>query len=214
MKNIEEKASIDNNVLGLSYTKSLILESELIKIESELSKLGYSLKLNDYSGRTMNSLADILSEITLVLNDTTVQQILIGLCTNGIWDGLKSITKSIWLNSKQRKAYTMSSGGIISERGISVAVMMKIDKRKSVEFKLDNLSEDTFDKSFDKIMELVDKKMDFEESKRNVLIFDKENDKWLLINNMIELLTLIPSRDEKKMTIDEFEEYMKQKNKE
>ena len=76
-----------------------------------------------------------------------------------------------------------------------------------------NLFNPTFDKSFDKILDFIDKKIDFEESKRNFLLFDKENDKWLLVNNTAELLTLIPTRDEKKMTIEEFEEYMKQINK-
>src|SRR5689334_17970959 len=80
------------NVIHITHAPSILDSTDLTQIEYELQTNGKELSSYNTGGEIMASVQEIISDVILYLNNSTVQEVVfLGLGTNALWDAIKSV---------------------------------------------------------------------------------------------------------------------------
>jgi hypothetical protein len=194
-----------DKVVHIRYIGSLLTDEDLKDIEAKLSVVNYELSSFDEAGITKASNDNFISEVILYLNDYTLQQTLLsGLLTNAIWDIIKSISFYTWHKIKS-KTYLKATSTTVSESKASFSL-----KTSTLEFKIDNLSEETFGRSLDKILDFLKeesskvKGTNIDPARSKIAVYNQNSNEWEIITLTPEMMKLSNDKIIKTMSIEEF----------
>jgi len=208
---MEEKYShlkVGDNVIHIHHITQLLSQEDLIEIKNELTHLNYQLSSWDDNGIAKASLDSLLSDICLSLNNPTVKVILIGLGTNALWDCIKKISYAIWINIGKKTSVKIDSNSIVTEAKPSFSLSFNIEDRAQIDFKTDNLTEENFNDSFNKIPECIVNNEHTSSSKHNIAIYNLDNKKWEFVDVTPDFLKKASSNLIRTLPLDE---YLKEK---
>ncbi len=116
-----------------------------------------------------------------------MQNILLGLGTNALWDTIKKTAFFVWSKVKQR--YWVKSAGAHRKANLNFGLKVKLDKNTGFDLKLDgDLSDELVLEALDKTIDLL-KSAEKNDSpkKAKFYIFDKTEKKWIEVDIMNEM---------------------------
>lgn len=185
----EKYSTIKNgvNVIHLDYYGGLITITEIADIENSLKEFNLELSRFDKNGVPYASFEDFNLQVAIFLSAPIVQNILLGLGVNALWDTIKKTAFFVWTKLKQRHWNRPVEQG--RKANLNFGLKVKLDKNTGFDFKLDgDLSEELVLEALDKTLDLL-KSADKKDSpkKPDFYIFDKQTRKWTKIDIMNEI---------------------------
>ena len=156
LENAYKNLKSGDNVIHLSFHGELFTENELLELKKRLTEVKFELSYIDES-LIPKALYDTFDVPTfLFLNEFITDLLKNGLLYPAIWNIIKYITKKAWDKTRGKNYQRQTSHSkkkIKSDTGIKV----RLSKRKGLRFKISgDLSEETVDKSLDKIKDIVE----------------------------------------------------------
>jgi hypothetical protein len=176
-----------DNVVHLDYYEGLITTSEITDIENSLKEYNLELSRFDKNGVPYAYIEDFNLHLAIFLSDPVVQNILLGLGTNGLWDTIKKTAFFVWTKVKQRHWDNPAEQG--RKANLNFGLKVKLDKNTGFDLKLDgDLSEELVLEALDKTIELL-KSTDKKDSpkKADFYKFDKQTKEWTKVDIMAEM---------------------------
>lgn len=192
-----------DNVIHLTHMTRIINESDLILLNEKLSTVEYELSSYDTSGDIMASAEDFIKDIILYLNQITVKEaILLGLGTNAIWDVIKSTIAFIYKKVKSSTTVTMSSE-TVTERRPSFVVTVNLTKEKSLEFRIDDIPENSIAEAVDGIKGATNEYNNLESNIPMIALYNPETKSWDCTGYTSEMLKK-PSNPIRKLSLEDY----------
>lgn len=147
---------LGENVIHLSFIGDLFTDTELGEFKDKLSDTKYELSYLDESliPKAFYNSFDVPT--FLFLNEALGEILKNGLIYPALWEVIKYITKKAWDKTRKNvyQKYTSSSRKKLKS---NTGIKIKLSKKKGLRFKINgDLSEETVDKSLDKIKEIVE----------------------------------------------------------
>lgn len=208
MKEREKKVKTGQNVIHLSYLSQHISSADLAELESDVAALGLELSSMDKSGIPFNSISSVSADVVLLLTAPgIVGAMLSGLLNSTLYDGLKAIIIKCWQKVNGRQTLTISSNTAM-ESPAKFHLVIKLDEKRSVELKTENLDKQSLVTAIGKIGEIADS---LKSEGRSLLAFDSEQVKWKPIELTIDYLKQ-PEKYTRVMPLEEYLEEMKELN--
>lgn len=176
-----------DNVIHLDYFEGLIIRNEISEIENLLGDGKLELSRFDKNGFAYNSIDDFTLQVSLYLNNTIVQNILLGVAGNIVWESIKKTSIFIWKTIKKRHWDTEEA----KKHKINFGLRIKTKEGKSISLNLDSeLSENTIATVLDQSLNIIreSNKSDEQEMSHKLsypadfYIFDKEKKLWLEVD--------------------------------
>lgn len=181
-----------DNVIHLDYFDGLIISSEISEIENLLGDGKLELSRFDKNGFAYNSIDDFTLQVSLYLNSPIVQNILLGVAGNIVWDSIKKTSIFIWKRIKKRHWNTEEA----KKHKINFGLRVRTADGKSISLNLDSeLSEDTLTEALDKSLEVIKELNKTDKQKKShelyypadFYVFNKEKKLWLEVDVMEEI---------------------------
>ncbi|MDR6545061.1 hypothetical protein J2810_001103 [Chryseobacterium rhizosphaerae] len=182
-----------DNIIHLDYFDGLIISNEISEIENLLEDGKLELSRFDKRGITYNSIDDFTLQVSLCLSDPIVQNILLGVAGNIIWDSIKKTSIFIWKTIKKRHWDNEESN---KRQKINFGLRIKTEDGKNISLNLDSeLSGDTLREALDKSFEVIKELNKTNKQKKShelsyptdFYVFDKEKKLWLEVDIMEEI---------------------------
>lgn len=101
-----------SNEIVIDYLENAFTEEELNEMSELLNEYGFSVWGHPHRPRYIQGIEDLFAQITIVLPPDLLQQIVIGLATNGLYDCIKVFFSSLWRKIKAKKLSKIQSGKI------------------------------------------------------------------------------------------------------
>jgi hypothetical protein len=167
-----------DNVVHLEYLGGTIVPGDINKFEVELKQVGIELSRLDKS-KELWAKFDYNSLVTFFyLSQPLINQIIKGTISNAAWLVIKSILLKIWRNVRGKK-YTHLSINNSIEKKITFGVKAKIDFNTTFEFNFENINDNQFDSSLDKIIIfLSNQKPNSSFQRPHYMNFDEKSLNW------------------------------------
>jgi hypothetical protein len=163
------------NVVHLDYFDGLLIDSDIIDIETTLIKAGLELSRFDKSGVPYASLEDFTLQVALYISDPIISNILLGISANIVWDSIKTSSFLVWRKIKERY-WSKKKTDERKLRPLNFGLHINIDKNTSLDLKIDGgLTEEAALKALDKVIDLI-KQIKPNESPAPSKFFQTNND--------------------------------------
>lgn len=175
------------DVIHLDYYAGIITEEDISAIEGFLEKVDIQLSRFDKMGVMYASVQDFNFDISICLNNQTVQDVLLGLATNALWDTIKKTILFIWSKIKLRYWHTPSAKN--SKSKLSFGFKVKIDKYTNVDFKLEgDFNENIVLEALDKVIPLI-QSIEVNKTPKwaDFYVFNEQSKKWDKVDVMAEI---------------------------
>ncbi len=182
-----------NNVIHLDYFDGLIIPNEISEIEKIFEGGKIKLSRFDKNGIPYNSIEDFTLQVSLYINNPIIQNILLGVVGNILWDSIKNASIFIWKTVKMRHWDNDKSN---KKQKINFGLRIKIDKEKSISLNLDSeLTEEIISNALDEALELIKELNKSDEQEKpnessfssDFYVFDKEKNLWLRVDVVEEI---------------------------
>lgn len=187
---------VGDNVIHLDYYRGLIMDDEIKEIESNIAKVGLELSRFDKSGVPYASIEDFTLQIALLISTPVVQNILLGIGTNALWDSIKHTSVFVWRKIKMRQWDLPASA---RKHTINFGLSVRLGKGRRLDLKLDGeVDEQITLQAIDKMIDLLKS-----ESNTNVktrgqfFVFDASKKEWKEINVREELYKIALEKSKK-----------------
>ena len=187
---------VGDNVIHLDYYDGLVNEDEIKEIEGKIAQEGLELSRFDKNGVIYASIEDFTLQIALFISTPIVQNILLGVGTNALWDSIKHTSHFIWKRVKMR---LWDLPAAVRKRKINFGLRVRLDKNRRLEFKLDGEADEQITLlALDKMIELLKS-----ESKNNTksggqfFVFDASRNSWQEINVHEEIYKIALEKSKK-----------------
>lgn len=180
------------NVIHFDYFGGLIGETDIQVLEREFSEVSIDLSHFDKNGIPTASLNDFTIPIALVLSDKTVQDLLIGLSTNLLWDTIKNSAFFIW----KRVQGNLNRSSKRSK--VNCGIKMSLNKHTRFEFKIGgDIDDETTLKSIDKILDFLKSVKPYEKPAPDLFtVYNENTGKWEVIDIQAEILKRMKQTEE------------------
>lgn len=103
-----------SNEIVIDYLENAFTEDELDNLSEMLSEANLSIWGHSHRPKHINGIEDLFAQITVILPPDLLQQIVIGLAINGMYDCIKAFFSNLWRIIKTKKL-TKIQGGKITE---------------------------------------------------------------------------------------------------
>ncbi len=176
------------NIIHLDYFEGLITLEDIQEIETSLKKHNLELSRFDKNGVPYASLQDFTLHLCLILKESVVQSILLGIGTNALWDTIKNISFFIWKKIQLRHWNKINEPK--NSKKLNFGLSIQLGKNKGLDLKLDgNMDEENFWNAIDKVLGLLESNQLNESSyDKSFYTFDKKNKKWIEVDKKAALL--------------------------
>ncbi len=184
-----------DNVVHLEYYGGLITLNEIQEIEESLKTQELELSRFDKNGVPYASIEDYILHIALFLGNPVVQNVLLGVGTNALWDTLKNTTFFIWKKLKLRHWNNFNASD--NREKLNFGLTVKLDKNTSFDLKLDgDMTEELVLNAIDKTLDLLkSQKLNESPQQSKFYIFDKKTKQWTEVDKKSELLKKIQEQN-------------------
>ncbi len=92
-----------SNEIVIDYLENTFTEDELDNLSEMLSEANLSIWGHSHRPKHINGIEDLFAQITVILPPDLLQQIVIGLTINGLYDCIKLFFSSLWKIIKTKK---------------------------------------------------------------------------------------------------------------
>lgn len=173
------------NVIHLDYYHGLLDINDIQEIESDFKAIGYELSRFDKTGVLYASLEDYTLQLSYYLSDPIVQNLLLGLGTNAIWDTIKKIVIYTWQRVRSKK--------VVDNRGqsktLNFGLKLQIGDNTKLDLKLDGeVSEATTLQALDKVIDLIkETKPNIHPKRERLFVYKTSNKKWVEVDVLNEI---------------------------
>jgi hypothetical protein len=156
LENAYKNLKSGDKVIHLSFHGELLNENELIEFKKRLTEAKFELSYIDES-LVPKALYDTFDVPTLIfLNEFLGDLLKNGLLYPAIWEVIKHITKKAW-DKTRRNNYQRQTSSTRKKIKSNTGIKVRLSKSKGLRFKINgDLSEETVDKSLDKIKDIVE----------------------------------------------------------
>lgn len=202
------------NVMHLAYLGQLVSKEDLEEIKRALASVEYELSSFDSSGIMTASWEAFISQVVLMLNDNTVQQLAFGFATNALWDSIKQIASLLWLKTFNKSHIKIEAGQNVIESKSSFSIKLQTKEGEIFEFKTENILPKNFDKSLDKILDFLrNRKAEPTEKKPQIVVYNNVTGAWETLEITLELLKMPNSNILRTVPLEEYIKEMRDKGK-
>lgn len=183
-----------DNVIHLQYYGGFITDQDINEIKQIISNADLELSRYDMNGVATASVRDFTLEVFFVIHNPLIQDILLGLSTNALWDAIKTSTLIVWNKLKQNH---WSSPHLKEARdGLNFGIKIDLGDATTIDFKLEgDVSQETIDASFDKIISLVDRVQRNNIKERHIFCtYNEETKSWNAFDPMEQILKKVQEK--------------------
>jgi hypothetical protein len=175
-----------DNVIHLEYYDGMIVDDEINEIENNIGKVGLELSRFDKNGVMYANIEDFTLQVSLWISTPVIQNVLLGIGTNALWDSIKLTSIFIWKKMKLRAWHASVNE---RKRTMNFGLSVRLDKNRRLDLKLDGeVDEQTTIQSLDKIIDLLKSEASNDAATRGqFFVFDASKKEWKEINVKEEL---------------------------